>query len=128
MSSITMQDGRQLRLWCALGGLVAAGVAQWLLGSLKFSNAKGEAVFRGLYALSFLANVALVLLARPGAAGPAPWLLLPAGLMLLALWMAVGGRDAQGAIWVLLLPVLHAGLMVVAWVLVAARAGKGRTP
>jgi hypothetical protein len=131
MNCVIMEAKQSLRMCLAIGCLAAAAVAQWLLGGLKFSNAKGEAVFRGLYALSYFANLMLLLLEwrrSRRATAAAPWpMVVPAGLTLAVLWLAIGGRDAQGAIWVLLLPILHFVLVGVSWAVLAARSHSGRT-
>lgn len=108
-----------------LGLVLCAGLVQGLLGSLKFSTGRAETVFRVL----FLAPVVLdawLMRRRSCKPGPvAPWrlavLLAPVALVLALTWYALHQRDAQGALFVIMLPFAHATASVILYLATAGR-------
>lgn len=82
----------------------AAAVVQVLLTQLKFSGAQGEWTFRLLFLATALFNLWLAR-RRQGARA---WLFAaPVLAVAVLLWLALREADAQGAIFVFLLPVLQ---------------------
>ena len=106
-----------MRYAALLTMVVAASVVQLLLTQLKFSNAKGEWMLR----LLFLAMALLDLWLARRRQGARAWLCVAPGLAVAALlWLVLGEADAQGAIFVFLLPFLQLAMSAILALVLAA--------
>jgi hypothetical protein len=104
--------------YAALLAIVAAAAAvQFLLTQLKFSSAKGEWIFRSLFLAAALFDLWLAR-RRQGARA---WLCaVPVLAVALLLWLVLGEADAQGAIFVFLLPFLQLAMSAILALILAA--------
>lgn len=104
--------------YAALLAIVAVAAAvQTLLTQLQFSGTKGEAIFRALFLAAALFDVWLAH-RRQGARA---WLCTaPALAVAVLLWLELREADAQGAIFVFLLPFLQLAMSAVLALVLAA--------
>ncbi|CAD5373579.1 membrane hypothetical protein [Rubrivivax sp. A210] len=108
--------------------LAAAAASQWLLGGLKFSSPRAEGVFRLIFLVPLLADLGwLWRLQRAAAARWRLWLtVLPGALAAGLLAWGLNLRDAQGALFVFMLPLLQGMAGLLLHVLGVALAKSGR--
>lgn len=104
--------------YAALLLIVAAAAAiQLVLAQVKFSTAKAELVFRALFLAAALFDLWLAR-RREGARA---WLgTAPVLAVAVLLWLALREADAQGAIFVFLLPFLQLAMSAILALLLAA--------
>lgn len=95
----------------------AAAVVQLLLTQLKFSGAKSESIFRSLFLATALVDLWL---ARRRHGAPAWLCAAPALAVAVLLWLVLREADAQGAIFVLMLPFLQLAMSAILALVVAA--------
>lgn len=104
--------------------VLCASFVQGVLGGLKFSNARAESVFRLLFLMPVLLD-AYLMYRRSRAARPLPrWrmgvLVAPAAAVAALVWWVLHQRDAQGALFVLMLPFAHGALSPLLYLFSAA--------
>lgn len=99
--------------------VAAAAAIQLVLTQVKFSTARAEWLFRALFAAAAVFDLWLAR-RRPGALA---WLFaVPVLAVALLLWLALREADAQGAIFVFLLPFVQLAMSaILALVLTANR-------
>lgn len=91
---------------------LGAAIIQWMLGELKFSTLKAEWVFRSLFLVPFAFNFMAIFTLRANnhreRSTVRTWLrALPAILIVVLFWLARHDSDAQGALFIIFLPMIH---------------------
>lgn len=96
--------------------LLCAAAMQSMLGELKFSSGKAEWVFRVLFLAPAVLDVALAWQrnhAPPSTMAWRMWLgVAPIATATFLMGHALQGSDAQGGLFVIMLPIIH-GLLIV---------------
>jgi hypothetical protein len=102
-----------------LGVLLGCAILmQWQLGTLGFSDTQAELVFRSLYLAPAGINIHLALNSKvrkqPNWARILWLFAVPMALVATLLWSTLHEKDAQGAIFVAMIPFIHFVLIGIA--------------